>query len=241
MDYTTYDFYNDMENGYGEDYYRGQYSDSDDEILSHSYRPVSNNNVITSAEGALSYFRRQEMQREERQKLENEKHKEDAKVRKQALIEWKKNNQEIFNKIKSKSYEVHERCYNRIERDIKDAFPDIFKGRERSLEELFDYIKEGFNEDDEEYIFLHFTDPAEDTIDPDYGWIPDNLMQCIFKGYPVCKNIYHPKTIERLESQKKQLREKEGLRREKEREREREKERREREKEDKEREREIDR
>jgi hypothetical protein len=30
-------------------------------------------------------------------------------------------------------------------------------------------------------------------------------MQCIFKGYPVCKNIYHPKTIERLESQKKEL------------------------------------
>lgn len=154
---------------------------------------------------ALSWAAAQRLESERKRKLENEKHKEDAKVRKKALIEWKKENPEIFNKIKSKSYEVHERCYNRIERDIKDAFPDIFKGRERSLEELFDYIKEGFNEDDEEYIFLHFTDPAEDIIDPDYGWIPDNLMQCMFKGYPVCKNIYHSKTIERLESQKKEL------------------------------------
>ena len=179
--------------------------DLNDESQTYDSESYCHNFDMSDMNQALSWATAQRLESDRRRKLENEKHKEDAKVRKKALIEWKKENPEIFNKIKSKSYEVHERCYNRIERDIKDAFPDIFKGRERSLEELFDYIKEGFNEDDEEYIFLHFTDPAEDTIDPDYGWIPDNLMQCMFKGYPVCKNIYHSKTIERLESEKKEL------------------------------------
>jgi len=230
MDYTNFEFNDDMENGYGEEYYRAQYPDSDDDFLSNSYRGMSNNHVITSTEDALSYFRRQEMQREERQKEEARERKLTHDAQKKSIKDWMTENKDKFNKIKKTNIKDHNRAHNLIEKAYGELYSE---GKSIDREQLSNELEDYFNDEDDEVkevvrIFLHPTDPHYGDVDKELRWIIDQHLDC--KCYNCCGYLYHPKTKEKFEEQKKQLREEERLRREKEREREREKEKRRKEK-----------
>lgn len=200
------------ENGYD---ITGLYYDRDDleDDFSHNYissRPyclpddINDNNIGS----VLTRLGLRTDPRVEQERREQEKHEEN--LRKEGIKNWKKQNKEDFEKLKKLSYEDHINSHNAIENEVKECYPDIFKGRrDRSMEELFDYVSKSLSDNKEVSLFLQYTNPGDDEIDKDYGWIPDNLFKCFCKCYKCCgKFIYHEKTLEKYSKQEKIYREK---------------------------------